>query len=160
MSFEDDLQYYAERQHDQERRSRLQNLEFHGVPVTTKENTDAVITRICSFIQVDIKETDIVNSHRLNTRYKNQSTQPNIKTERPPPLIIKFSNRRVISQIMKNRRNLKLIPKRLWIPYQHVYSRKFNGLHKRSILSSERKEKRMWLLKHLDIKWEDPSQEK
>nr|XP_039271070.1 uncharacterized protein LOC120345613 [Styela clava] len=90
---EEDLYFVTEKLEEQERRSRLDNLEFHGLPPTVNEDTDKIIMEIGKSIHVDIKPSDISVTHR----------SPTHNTNIHKPIIVKFTNRKIRSKILKNR---------------------------------------------------------
>ncbi|XP_077970523.1 uncharacterized protein LOC144425099 [Styela clava] len=97
---EDDLYYVSEKLEDQERRGRLENLEFHGVPVTENENTDGIVCSIAKMIGVNIQENDISGSHRMPT---------GAGENRTPAIIAKFIHRKNKIKIFEKRKFLRTI---------------------------------------------------
>nr|XP_039253141.1 uncharacterized protein LOC120330318 [Styela clava] len=94
---EEEVDILTERQQDQERRSRLANLEFHNIPYSNGENCENLISKICEKINVPLKSFDISNCHRMSKNNK----------KKPSPIIANFINRKTRNQILKNRRRLK-----------------------------------------------------
>nr|XP_039260677.1 uncharacterized protein LOC120336939 [Styela clava] len=94
---EDELYYATEKIEEQERRSRLDNLEFHGIAPNENEDTDKLITEIGKIIHVDIKPSDISVTHRCPTRNSNIHK----------PIVAKFTNRKIRAKILKNRHLIK-----------------------------------------------------
>nr|XP_039255589.1 uncharacterized protein LOC120332413 [Styela clava]XP_039255595.1 uncharacterized protein LOC120332413 [Styela clava] len=95
---EDDLFYVSEKVEDQERRGRLENLEFHGIPVKQNEDTDEIVCNIAKMIGVDIKATDISVSHRMPTTGEET---------RSPAIIAKFVHRKNKIKIFEKRKFLR-----------------------------------------------------
>ena len=97
---EDDLYYVSEKLEDQERRGRLENLEFHGVPITENENTDEIVCNIAKMIGVNIHATDISVSHRMPTGAQHTRT---------PAIIAKFVHRKNKMKIFEKRKSVRSI---------------------------------------------------
>ena len=76
---------------------RCQNLEIVGVPVTSNEDTNAIVQEIAELLLVTISSKDISTSHRLHTKSKSN----------PPPIIVRFVNRDVRNRIYSNRKNAR-----------------------------------------------------
>lgn len=85
---------------EQEQYNRRECLEIHGIPTMEKEDTNDIITKVGSLINVKIEPNDISVSHRLPT--KNKDRKDNIK-----PIIVKFTRRDVRDQLYSSRRLLK-----------------------------------------------------
>ncbi|XP_077966443.1 uncharacterized protein LOC144420015 [Styela clava] len=97
QELEEKIDILTERQQDHERRSRLDNLEFHNIPFSTGENCENLITDLCKKIDVPIQSFDISNCHRLSKNNK----------KKPSPIIAKFINRKTRDRIIKNRSKIK-----------------------------------------------------
>ena len=67
-----------------EQYGRRQNLEIVGIPVTSNENTNAIVQEIVELLQVTISSKDISTSHRLHSKSKSN----------PPPIIVPFCKSR------------------------------------------------------------------
>ncbi|XP_077972270.1 uncharacterized protein LOC144427256 [Styela clava] len=93
---EEEVDILTERQQDQERRSRLDNLEFHNIPYTNGEDCENLISKICKKIEVPLQSIDVSNCHRMSKNNK----------KRPSPIIAKFVNRKTRNRILMNRRKL------------------------------------------------------
>ncbi|XP_077966597.1 uncharacterized protein LOC144420811 [Styela clava] len=100
---EDDLYYVSEKLEDQERRGRLENLEFHGVPINEKENTDEIVCNIAKMIGVNIHGTDISVPHRMPTEAQDTRT---------PAIFAKFVHRKNKMKIFEKRKSLQSIKPR------------------------------------------------
>nr|XP_039255380.1 uncharacterized protein LOC120332242 [Styela clava] len=94
---EEELFFVSDKLEDQERRSRLDNLEFHGIAPQENEDTDNLILELGKTINVDIKHSDISVTHRSPTHNSNIHK----------PIIAKFTNRKIRARILKNRHLLK-----------------------------------------------------
>ncbi|XP_039272716.2 uncharacterized protein LOC120346983 [Styela clava] len=90
---EEELFYTTDKVEEQERRSRLDNLEFHGLAPTPNEDTDKLVMEVGKMIHVDIKPSDISVTHRFPSQNSNIHK----------PLIAKFTNRKIRNKILKNR---------------------------------------------------------
>lgn len=86
---------------EQEQYTRRECLELKGIPVTAEENTDEIVSKIGSLIDVEINEEDISVSHRLQSKARNnrESTQQT--------LIVKFVSRRTRDALYRARSKLK-----------------------------------------------------
>ena len=80
-----------------EQYGRRQNLEIVGIPVTSNEDTNAIVQEIAELLQVTITSKDISTSHRLHTKSKSN----------PTPIIVRFVNRDVRNRIYNNRKNAR-----------------------------------------------------
>ncbi|XP_077968776.1 uncharacterized protein LOC144422804 [Styela clava] len=96
-NLEEDLFYATEKLEEHERRSRLDNLEFHGIAPKDNEDTDKLVMEIGKMIHVDIKPSDISVTHRCPTH----------NTKIHKPIVAKFTNRRIRAKILKNRHLVK-----------------------------------------------------
>nr|XP_039255163.1 uncharacterized protein LOC120332026 [Styela clava] len=94
---EEELFYATEKIEEHERRSRLDNLESHGIAPNINEDTDNLVMEIGKMINVEIKPSDISITHRSPTR--------NSKIHKP--IVAKFTNRKIRSKILKNRHLIK-----------------------------------------------------
>nr|XP_039268807.1 uncharacterized protein LOC120343854 [Styela clava] len=94
---EEELFNATEKIEEHERRSRLDNLEFHGIAPKVNEDTDNLVIEIGKMINVDIKPSDISITHRCPTR--------NSKIYKP--IVAKFTNRKIRAKILKNRHLIK-----------------------------------------------------
>lgn len=93
---------------------RKDNLEFHGVPFRPEENTNILVKRIAQLLRIEIKDYDISISHHLPQKRTHQMIQKGEATSsqsiKPPPIIVKFSNRAIRNAIYKNRSKLRSAP--------------------------------------------------
>ena len=80
-----------------EQHGRRQNLEIVGIPVTSNEDTNAIVQEITELLQVIISSKNISTSHCLQAKSKFN----------PPPIIVRFVNRDVRSRIYNNRKNAR-----------------------------------------------------
>lgn len=83
-----------------EQYGRRQNLEFKGVPLSEGENTSKIITDLIKLLNIDIKQNDISTSHRLHSKYNQNST----KNQDPPVIIARFINRDIRNEIYSKRK--------------------------------------------------------
>ena len=72
-------------------------MEIVGIPVTSNEDTNAIVQEIAELLQVAISSKDISTSRRLHTKSKSN----------PPPIIVRFVNRDVRNRIYSNRKNAR-----------------------------------------------------
>lgn len=91
---------------NQEQYTRRDCLEIRGIPPTRGENTNEVVQRIGSLVNVTIQDSDISISHRLPSRERKggSSTKPEAKY---PSIIVKFTRRNVREAFYKARSKLK-----------------------------------------------------
>ncbi|XP_077966362.1 uncharacterized protein LOC144419957 [Styela clava] len=94
---EEEIDILTERQYDQERRSRLDNLEFHNIPYSRDEDCEKLIMKVAARINVPLQSSDISNCHRMSKE----------NNKKPSPIIVKFVRRKTRHQILKNRRQLR-----------------------------------------------------
>ena len=80
---------------DLDQYNRKENLEFHGIPLNSVENTNHIIKAMAKKLNIDLKENDISTSHRL----------PKSLSNNPPIIIARFTNRD-INLIFQKRKNL------------------------------------------------------
>ena len=80
-----------------EQYGRRENLEIHGVPVKPNESTNQVVKTLAKHLNVHLDESHISTSHRL-------AMKPDGK--RPPPIIVRFSNRDKKNEIFGKRKML------------------------------------------------------
>ena len=80
-----------------EQYGRRQNFEIVGIPVTSNEDTNAIVREIAKLWRVTIVSKDISTSHRLQTKSKSN----------PPPIIVRFVNRDVRNRIYSNHKNAR-----------------------------------------------------
>lgn len=78
---------------------RRSNLEFHGIPFRNHENTDDIVKHIGSLLGVVIHGSDLSICHRL----------PSKKSDRPPPIIARFSTRKVRNSLYAKRKDISKI---------------------------------------------------
>ena len=83
----------ASKLHALEQYGRRQNLDIVGIPVTSNEDTNAIVLEIAELLQVTISSQDISTSNRLQTKSKSN----------PPPIIVCFVNRDIRNRINSNR---------------------------------------------------------
>ena len=80
-----------------EQYGRRQNLEIVGIPVTSNEDTNAIVQEIAELLLVRISSKDISTSHRLHTKSKSN----------PTPIFVRFVNCDVRNRIYNNRENAR-----------------------------------------------------
>ena len=68
---------------DLDQYNRRENLEFHGIPLNPNENTNYIIKTMAKKLNINLKENNISNSHRL----------PKSSSNNPPIIIARFTNR-------------------------------------------------------------------
>lgn len=73
---ETDRHFDAQRISDLEQRSRINNIEIVGFPVTKDENTDDIVRALATAVEFDLSTFDIVSSHRV--RSYDPKKQPHI----------------------------------------------------------------------------------
>lgn len=84
----DELEY---RIHELEQRTRLNNLEFSGIPVTANENTEEIILTVAKVVGFELSCTDIVAHHRV----------PSYNDKRVPNIICQLSTRRIKMEFLQ-----------------------------------------------------------
>ncbi|XP_077976186.1 uncharacterized protein LOC144432047 [Styela clava] len=97
---EENLFYVSEKLEDQERRGRLENLEFHGIPVKQNEDTDEIVCNIAKMVGVNIQASDISVSHRMPTGGEETRT---------PAIIAKFIHGKNKIKIFEKRKVLRSV---------------------------------------------------
>ena len=80
-----------------EQYGQRQNLEIVSIPVTSNEDTNAIVQEIAEILQVTISSKDISTCHRLHTKSKSN----------PSLIIVRFVNREVRNRIYSNRKNAR-----------------------------------------------------
>lgn len=71
-----------------EQRSRLDNIEIHGIPSTPNENLQNVVIKIGELNNVNVDENDLIDVHRL----------PTGKNQDHPGIIVQFRNKKIRNQ--------------------------------------------------------------
>ena len=84
--------------------TRRECLEIRGVPVTSGEDTNEIVKKIGTLIDVDINDRDISVSHRIPSANSGESGSTPI---RYPAIVVKFTNRRIRDRFYKARPKLK-----------------------------------------------------
>jgi len=89
------------KQESLEQYGRRDNLELHGIPEQKNENTNFIVKKFASKLNLKLEDQHISTSHRLPA--------PLLKPaeHQPRPIIVKFSNRDVRNQLYQKR---SLIP--------------------------------------------------
>ena len=77
--------------------TRRNNLEIHGIPETTNENTDDIVKKVAEAVDVEVLNSDIDISHRLPTRNEQQQ----------PAIIVRFTRRSIRNQLYAARKKLQ-----------------------------------------------------
>ena len=85
-----------------EQYGRRQNLEFVGIPYEKNENLNQIVSDLAEKIGVPIKDEDIFIAHRLKA-------SQNAKPEKPPNVIVRFTNQRIRNKIYQSRSAAKSI---------------------------------------------------
>lgn len=80
-----------------DRISRLEMLEFHGIPKCDTEDAGKLVRELASTINVTIEDREIAHAYRKFS--KNDS--------KPPPIVAKFCSRTVRNKIYQSRSNLR-----------------------------------------------------
>ena len=89
---------------DQAQYTRRECLELRGVPVTSGEDTNEIVKKIGTLIDVDINDTNISISHRISLVNNGESGSIPI---RHSVIVVKFTNRRILDRFYKARPKLK-----------------------------------------------------
>lgn len=97
---EDDVNELISHCDDQEQYTRRECLEIHGIPAMAGEDTNNIVTKISSLIDVTVKSEDISVSHRLPTRNRRNNDQSS-------PIIVRFTRRDKREELYQKRRSLK-----------------------------------------------------
>ena len=84
--------------------TRRECLEIRGVPVTSGEDTNEIVKKIGTLIDVDINDTNISISHRIPLANNGESGSTPIRL---PAIVVKFTNRRIRDRFYKARPKLK-----------------------------------------------------
>ena len=91
---EDEIAELYDLQDDLEQYTRKNSLEIHGVPESAYTSTEEVVLKLAGAINVDVKPEDIEISHKLYSK--------GVK-----PVIVKFQNHKVKSNLYKARTKLR-----------------------------------------------------
>ena len=75
-----------------EQYGRRENLELHGIPVTQNENSNQIVRKVASLLDVTLDESQISTSHRLKMP-QNPDLEMHAHKNSYPPIIVRFSNR-------------------------------------------------------------------
>ncbi|XP_077969248.1 uncharacterized protein LOC144422982 [Styela clava] len=97
FDLEDEYDNMVSKLDENERKEKLYNLEFHGVPYQIDEDTDQHIINVATSLGVQLQSSDISTAYRLS------STIGAID-----PIVVKFTTRKIREQIIRNRHKLKL----------------------------------------------------
>ena len=84
--------------------TRRECLEIRGVPVTSGEDTNEIVKKIGTLIDVDINDTNISISHWISLANNGESGSIPI---RHSVIVVKFTNRRIRDRFYKARPKLK-----------------------------------------------------
>ena len=77
---------------------RRENLECHGIPVTENENTNEIVKKMASLLDLHLDDCQISTSHRLQgfqNSYTSRPIQFKSANVTHPPIITRFVNRDV-----------------------------------------------------------------
>ena len=85
-----------------EQYGRRQNFEFVGIPYEKNETLNQIVSDLAEKIGVPIKDEDISIAHRLKA-------SQNAKPEKPPNVIVRFTNQRIRNKIYQSRSAAKSI---------------------------------------------------
>ena len=91
---DDEIAELYDLQDDLEQYTRKNSLEIHGVPESAYTSTEEVVLKLAGAINVDVKPEDIEISHKLYSK--------GVK-----PVIVKFQNHKVKSNLYKARTKLR-----------------------------------------------------
>ena len=91
VKLKEDNKILKDVQDELEQYGRRECLEIRGIPITTDEDTNAIVIKLASKIGVQVKEEDISVSHRLaNPQSNNTASSGNCMA---PAIIVKFVRR-------------------------------------------------------------------
>ena len=113
-----------------EQYSRRDCLELRGIPSSRDENTDDIVIKVASLVNINIKKEDISVNHRIrNSGIRGGSTvNSSSSRDMEPAIIVKFIKRDVRDALYHSRSRLKKIDQRYWLfqksRKQHIYCRK------------------------------------
>lgn len=93
------LQQLTTKFDEMDRLSRLDLLEFHGLPKTASENVENLVAKVISKMDIHINDPDILYAHR---KY-----QPRAGDSKPPPIIAKFCSRKLRNKVYESRSKLR-----------------------------------------------------
>lgn len=77
---------------DLEQYSRINNIEIRGLPETSDENTDVVLSAVAKAINVKFEPNQVCAAHRVNSFDKKE----------PKPIVVKFVSRKSKASWLKN----------------------------------------------------------
>ena len=92
-----------------EQYGRRENLELHEIPVTQNENSNQIVRKVASLLDVTFDESQISTSHRLKMP-QNPDLRMHAHKNSHPPIIVRFSNREKTNELFAERRLLKEKP--------------------------------------------------
>ena len=114
-------QEYADDAELQEQYSRRNCLVVFGVPESEGENTDDIITDICTdILGVPVSNTDLDRTHRLGQK-PTRNTRADDPKSKTRGIIVKFTSYQTRAKVYSNKKNLK--GKRLFISESLTSSR-------------------------------------
>jgi len=86
-----------------EQYGRRENLEIHGIPYSSDENTNKIVKQVATKLKVNLDDSHISTSHRLAEVNRTESK------DQHPPIIVRFSNRDKRNEIFRKRKVLRPI---------------------------------------------------
>jgi len=92
-----------------EQYGRRENLEIHGVPVSSGDNTNQIVHKVAKIMDVRLSESQISTSHRLLVSQKVKNKSPVRKGNdylQHPSIIVQFSNRDKRNELLAKRKML------------------------------------------------------
>lgn len=93
------IQLLRGRTEEMDRQARLDLLEFHGIPVSSTEDTDSLVMDVIAKITSLDDSNCISFSHR---KFKSSDAKA-----KPPPIIVKFTSRKIRNNIYEARSKLR-----------------------------------------------------
>lgn len=129
-----------------EQRSRLNNLEIHGVPVTTNEDPMKIVLSVANLMKAEIKREDVDICHRLPKK-------PHIEH---PGLIVYFKHQSARNEFLSAKKNTVLYTNNLELPQKlpphRIYISENLTAYNRKIYNLARKAKLQNSYKYIWIK--------
>ena len=102
IEIKNNVNHEREKFENLEQYGRRQNLEFVGIPYEKNENLNQIFSDLAEKIGVPIKGEDISIPHRLKA-------SQNAKPEKPPNVIVRYTNQRIRNKIYQSRSAAKSI---------------------------------------------------
>lgn len=100
----DTINIYKIKVEELDAKSKKKVLEFHGVPASNGENTNAIILKTCDALGLKLDPSSISSSYRIPKTKQNVNTST---TALPQPIIVKFNTQTIKNNVYNLRKEIK-----------------------------------------------------